>query len=179
MAVEAGRLPVARNPRFSKFDNDASPVLTLALSGPISIPELTEIADKLVKRELERSRGVGEVAIVGGVERTVNVWVDAERLASYRLPITAVRDALVRQNSDIPGGNVTGERREQVLRTMGRLSRAEAFNDITIARVDGTPVMIRDVGWAEDGSRCGRRQSSTTSQRCRSSARQSGRTRSR
>ncbi len=54
--------------------------------------------------------GVGEVAIVGGQERAINIWVDADRLAAYGIPITAVRDALVRQNADVPGGNVTADR---------------------------------------------------------------------
>ncbi|MGH7290514.1 MAG: efflux RND transporter permease subunit, partial [Myxococcota bacterium] len=73
-------------PIVSKFDNDSSPVLTIALSGSLSIRELTEIADKIVKRQIERSAGVGEVSIVGGLDRTINVWIDADRLASYGLP---------------------------------------------------------------------------------------------
>ena len=140
-------------PIVSKFDNDSSPVMTVALSGQVGIRELTEIADKVVKPELERAAGVGGVSIVGGLERTINVWVDADRLAAHELPITAVRDALQRQNADVPGGNVTGADREQVLRTMGRLTDPGAFNDIIIALVNGTPVRVRDVGYAEDGTR--------------------------
>lgn len=97
----------AEAPIVSKLDNDSAPVLTLALSADRSIRELTEIADKLIKVQLERSSGVGEVAIVGGLERAINIWVDADRLAAYRIPITAVRDAIVEQNAVAPGGNVT------------------------------------------------------------------------
>jgi hydrophobic/amphiphilic exporter-1 (mainly G- bacteria), HAE1 family len=140
-------------PVVSKFDNDSSPVLSLALSGELSIRELTEIADKLIRPRLERSAGVGQVSIVGGLERTINVDIDAEKLASLGLPITAVRDAIVRQNADVPGGNVTGQDREQVLRTMGRLRTPDAFNDIIVAVVNGTPIRIRDVGSAADGTR--------------------------
>ena len=99
-------------PIISKFNNDSSPVLTIALSGDRSVRELTELADKIVKPQLERSTGVGEVQIVGGLERAINIWVDADRLAAYRIPITSVADALRRQNSDIPGGNVTAGNRE-------------------------------------------------------------------
>jgi HAE1 family hydrophobic/amphiphilic exporter-1 len=140
-------------PTVSKFDNDSSPVLTLALSGDRSIRELTEIADKVVKPQLERSEGVGEVNIVGGLERTINVWVDADRLAALGVPITAVREAIVRQNSDVPGGNLTGAAQEQVLRTLGKLDNPEAFNDIIIAIINGAPIRIRDIGHAEDGTR--------------------------
>ncbi|HLO41139.1 MAG TPA: efflux RND transporter permease subunit, partial [Phycisphaerales bacterium] len=140
-------------PIISKFDNDSSPVLTIALSGDLSLRELTELADKVVKPQLERSIGVGEVQIVGGLERTINVWVDAERLAAYGIPVTDVRDAIERQNADVPGGNLTEPDREQVLRTMGKITDPRAFGEIIIAMVDGAPVRIKDVGYSEDGSK--------------------------
>src|SRR3954447_1353082 len=101
-------------PVVSKFNADSALVLTVALSGERSVRELTEIGDKVVKEQLERSKGVGQVDVVGGLERTINVWVDADKLAAYNLPITAVRDAIVAQNAEVPAGNLTGERREQV-----------------------------------------------------------------
>ncbi|MCK6477130.1 MAG: efflux RND transporter permease subunit [Phycisphaerales bacterium] len=154
VATVLRRLPdEAEPPIISKFDNDSSPVLTIALSGELSIRELTELADKIVRPQLERCSGVGEAQIVGGLERTINVWVDAERLAAYGIPITAVRDAIERQNADVPGGNITQPDREQVLRTMGKITDPAAFGDIIIAMVDGAPVRIRDIGRAEDGTR--------------------------
>ena len=147
-------LPAGTDPPIvQKSDNDSSPVLTVALSGNRPIRELTELADKAVKVRLERSSGVGEVAIVGGLERAINVWVDANRLAAYRLPITAVRDAIIRQNIDVPGGNVTAGSQEQMLRTLGRVADPKAFNDLVIATVNGTPIRVRDIGWAEDGTK--------------------------
>src|SRR5215475_5458896 len=76
----------AEPPIISKFDNDQTPVLTIALAGNRSHRELTELADKVVKVQIERSTGVGEVWIVGGLERAINVWVDADRLAAYHIP---------------------------------------------------------------------------------------------
>ena len=140
-------------PVISKFDNDQTPVLTLALSGDRPIRELTEWADKIVKVQIERSVGVGEVLIVGGLERAINIWIDADRLAAYQIPITAVRDALVRQNADVPGGNVTAGAQEQILRTMGRLADPRAFNELVIATRNGAPIRVRDVGAAEDGTK--------------------------
>ncbi len=140
-------------PTIAKADTDQSPILSLALSGARSQRELTEIADKIVKTQIERSAGVGEVNIFGGLERAINVWVDADRLAAYQIPITTVRDAVARQNANIPGGNVTGTLREQTLRTMGRLSDPKSFNDLVIATRNGSPVRVRDIGWAEDGTK--------------------------
>ncbi len=167
------RLPEdATPPVISKFDNDSSPILTIALSGERSLRELTELADKTVRVQLERTGGVGEVRVVGGLERAINVWIDADRLAAYQLPITAVRESLDRQNADLPGGNVTTDRQELTLRTMGRYSDPSAFENLVIAtrtaqsssgttdnrqpttdNTAGTPVRIRDVGRVEDGTK--------------------------
>src|SRR5215210_38062 len=140
-------------PVIAKFNNDTSPVLTIALSGNRDLRELTEIADKVVKVQLERSAGVGEVKLVGGLERAINIWVDPDRMEAYQIPITEVRDALVRQNTDVPGGNVTGSDREMTLRTMGRFTEAKDFNELVVRTVDAQPVRIRDLGYAEDGTK--------------------------
>jgi len=140
-------------PVVSKFDNDQAPVVTIALSGERSLRELTEIADKVARPQLERSAGVGEVRIVGGLPRAVNVWVDPDRLAAYQIPITNVRDALVRQNADLPGGNVTAGLNEASLRTMGRVAEPRSFNDLVVATLSGVPVRVRDIGYAEDGTK--------------------------
>lgn len=143
----------ATPPVVQKFDNDSSPVLTISLSGDRSIRELTELADKTARVQLERVGGVGEVRVVGGLDRAINIWIDAERLAAYQIPITAVRQALTRQNADIPGGNVNTGREELVLRTLGRYADARAFEDLVITTVEGSPVRLRDVGRVEDGTK--------------------------
>jgi HAE1 family hydrophobic/amphiphilic exporter-1 len=143
----------ATPPTISKFNNDSSPVLTIALSADRSVRELTELADKRVKVLLERAPGVGEVEVVGGLERAVNVWIDTDRLAAYKIPVTAVQEAIVRQNADAPGGNVDTGQRELPLRTMGRVVDAKAFNDIVVQTVGTTPVRVRDIGYAEDGTK--------------------------
>ena len=140
-------------PVVSKFDNDQAPVVTIALSGDRALRELTEVADKIVRPQLERSSGVGEVRIVGGLPRAVNVWVDPDRLAAYQIPITNVRDAVARQNADLPGGNVTAGLNEASLRTMGRIAEPRAFNDLVVATLNGVPVRVRDIGYAEDGTK--------------------------
>jgi hydrophobic/amphiphilic exporter-1 (mainly G- bacteria), HAE1 family len=140
-------------PTIAKSDTDQLPILSIALSGNRSQRELSEIADKIVKTQIERSAGVGQVDLVGDLARAINVWVDADRLAAYQLPITAVRDAVANQNANIPGGNVTGNLREETLRTMGRLRDPRAFNDLVIATRKGSPIRVRDVGWAEDGTK--------------------------
>lgn len=148
------RLPEdATPPVVQKFDNDSTPVLTISLSADRSLRELTELADKTVRVQLERVSGVGEVRVVGGLDRAINVWIDAERLAAYQISISQIRQALARQNADVPGGNVTTGREELVLRTLGRYTDPKQFDDLVIANVNGAPVRLRDVGRVEDGTK--------------------------
>ncbi len=154
VATVVRRLPDdATPPIVQKFDNDSAPVMTISLSGERSIRELTELGDKVARVQLERVSGVGEVRVVGGLQRAINVWIDADRLAAYQIPITAVRQALARQNADVPGGNVDTGREELVLRTLGRYSTARAFDDLVVANISGSPVRLRDVGRVEDGTK--------------------------
>jgi multidrug efflux pump subunit AcrB len=143
----------AQPPVISKFNADQSPSLSLALVSDRPLRELNELADKVIKEQLERSAGVGEVKINGGLERAINVSVDPDRLAAYQLPINAVYDAIVRQNADVPGGNVTSGLSETNLRTIGRMRNAEDFNDLVVTTINGAPVRIRDIGNAEDGTK--------------------------
>lgn len=145
--------PDVRPPVVSKFDNDSTPVMTVALSADRSLRELTEFANFTVKVQLERAGGVGAVNVVGGLDRAINVWVDAERLAAYHIPITQVRQALVRQNADVPGGNVESGRRELVLRTLGRYADPREMNNLVIANIEGSPIRLSDIGRVEDGTK--------------------------
>src|SRR5436309_11327495 len=145
--------PDVKPPVIGKFNNDSTPVISIALSGQRSLRELTEYGDKIVRPQLERAEGVGEVDVVGGLQRAINVWIDSERLAAYKLPITTVRNALQRQNADVTGGNVEAGRRELVLRTLGRFTDPRDMEELVIANINGAPIKIRDIGRVEDGTK--------------------------
>src|SRR5262245_7568567 len=147
------RLPEGIEPPVvSKFDNDSQPILTIAVSADRPLRELTEVADKRLKRVLERARGVGEIRLEGDRERTINVWIDADRLAAYDLPVEAVAAAIARQNADVPGGNVTDDNSERTLRPLGRVVDPASFETLMIARRNGVPIELRDVARVEDGT---------------------------
>src|SRR3954469_17155252 len=148
------RLPAEVDPPVvAKFNNDSQPVITVALYGDRSVRELSELADKVVKRQLERSKGVGEVQLIGQLERSMNVWADANKLVAYGIPITTVRDAIQRQNAEVPGGNLTGPTAERSMRIAGRLTNQEEFNELVVAVKNGVPIRIKDLGRAEDGTK--------------------------
>src|SRR5881394_3517276 len=95
-----------QQPRVDRFDPDAAPVLSIALTANKPVREVTEYADKILRRQLESVSGVGQVMVLGGRQRQVNVWLDADRLRAYNLTVTDVSRALQGQNIEIPGGRV-------------------------------------------------------------------------
>jgi len=138
-------------PVIVKFDIDAAPVMTVAVSGNRDLREITKIADDQVKQVLETVNGVGAVAIVGGRKRAVNVYLNPSRMEGFGLSVPQVRAALQAQNLEIPGGRVETGTRELVLRTMGRMPSVDEFQRLIVANIGGRPIMVRDIGWVENG----------------------------
>jgi HAE1 family hydrophobic/amphiphilic exporter-1 len=137
-------------PIVDKFETDAMPVATLAVSGRRDFREVTEIARRRIKERIETVSGVGAVSLVGGRTRAINVVLDTAKLASYSLSVADVADALRRQSIEVPGGRLDQGPRELVLRTLGRLNSAREFQELIVANRDGYLVRIRDIGRAED-----------------------------
>jgi HAE1 family hydrophobic/amphiphilic exporter-1 len=152
VSVLAATLPPGTDPpKVEKFNLDATPVVTIAVSGRRSLREVTEIAKKLIKEDLEGVTGVGAVILVGGQTRAVNVIADPNKLRGREVSVEDVRQALVRQNLELPGGKVHSGGREEVLRTIGRVREVRDFEDIIIAQRNNYPLRIRDVARVEDG----------------------------
>ncbi|MFM7740154.1 MAG: efflux RND transporter permease subunit, partial [Planctomycetota bacterium] len=81
-----GRFPVGTDPPLiDKFDIDAAPVMTLAVSGRRNFQEVTEIARKQIKEQLETVSGVGAVTLVGGRSRAINIYLNTNQLFAYQL----------------------------------------------------------------------------------------------
>ncbi len=140
-------------PVIRKQDTDSSPILTLAVSGNRDPRELYVLADLYVKNVIESAPGVGQVTISGAAERAVQVSIESRRLAAYGLSIMQIREAIERQNADIPGGRVDAGFRELTLRTLGRFHDANDFPDMVVATVGGTPLRLRDLGTVTDSSK--------------------------
>jgi multidrug efflux pump subunit AcrB len=137
-------------PLIQKFDPDSVPVLAIALSGPAPIRDITEFADKKLRRRLESISGVGQATIVGGRARQINVVVDTEKLTSLGLTTAQLVGALQTQNVQIPGGRVEQGLRDLSLRTYGRVGAPQEFSSISIMTRNGYPVKVGDVARIED-----------------------------
>ena len=153
VAAAISRLPRdTLPPVITKQDPQSDPILTLLVSGPISRRELTEIADKQVRRAIQTVDGVGSVDLNGGQGRQIRVLLDAQKLTAHNFTVLDVRDALQRENIEAPGGRMITGPQELGLRTLGRVSSAEQFGEIVIGTRAGTPVRVRDVAQVEDGA---------------------------
>ncbi|MBU2574194.1 MAG: efflux RND transporter permease subunit [Elusimicrobia bacterium] len=137
-------------PVIGKFDVGAIPVLNVVVYGNRDLIDLTHIARKKIKENIETVSGVGAVDIVGGREREIHLIVNPLKLSAMSLSIKQVKDAITQQNIEIPGGKVEQKDKEFVLRTLGRIKDVKDFGDIVITSINGAPVRVSDIGRVED-----------------------------
>lgn len=151
VATVIRRLPDdIETPVITKVDFDAIPVLTLAVTGPRDLKEISEIARLKIKEAIENVNGVGSVIPMGNWLRAVNVILDLDRLQAYGIPISRVKAALATQNVEIPSGRIDRGDSEQVLRTLARIEKVEDFNNIIVSTVNGRQITLGDIGRVED-----------------------------
>ena len=140
----------AEPPVIEKIETDAAPILTIALSGNSSVREITEFADKVLKRQLEATFGVGQIQLIGGRERQINVEIDSAKLAAVGLTAADVVRALQSQNVQVPGGRVEAGVRDLTLRTYGRVEEPKKFAEVAIVSRGGYTIRIGDVATVKD-----------------------------
>jgi len=148
-----GRLPVdAEPPVVSKADADSSPIIFLNIqSEQRSLLELTSIADNIFKERLQTINGVSSIMVWGSKRYSMRLWISPERLSAYQLTPLDVRNALLRENIELPSGSVEGANTELTVRTLGRLTTPEEFNNLIVKEENGRIVRFRDIGFAELG----------------------------
>ncbi len=138
-------------PTVTKLDPDAAPILYISLVTERPIREATEIADKQVKRQIESISGVGQVLLLGGRPRQLNIWLDPLKLRAEGLTAVDVQRALASQNVQIPGGSIETGPSQITLRIKGRVESPTAMSQIVLKNVGGRSITIADVGRVEDG----------------------------
>jgi HAE1 family hydrophobic/amphiphilic exporter-1 len=138
-------------PVVSKVDPDASPILLVTLSSRGSIRDTTELADKRVRRQIESINGVGQVNILGGKKRQINVWLDPVKLQATGLTAVDVEIALAAQNLSVPGGQIETGPKSLSLRVEGRVDDVAKIGRIIIKESQDHPTRIDDVARVDDG----------------------------
>ena len=143
----------AEPPTITKADADASPIVFMTINSERrDLLDLTSIADNTFKERLQTIPGVSGIQIWGSKDYAMRMWMDPIRLAAYGLTPLDVQNALNRENVELPSGRIEGTSTELSVRTMGRLSTVEEFNNLIIREQDGQKIRFRDIGYAELGA---------------------------
>ena len=137
-------------PTISKADADATPIMQIAVrSANRSLMELSEIAELTVKERLQTIPDVSSVDIWGEKRYSMRLWLDPVKMAGYGVTPLDVRNAVDRENVELPSGSIEGDTKELSIRTMGLMSTAQEFNDLIIKEENGNIVRFSDIGYAE------------------------------
>ncbi len=139
-------------PTVSKADADASPIMFVAIkSDKRTLLELSEIAELTFKEQLQTISGVSAIMIWGEKRYSMRIWIDPAKLAGYQLTPLDVRNAISRENIELPSGSIEGNTTELTIRTLGLMTTPEEFNNLIIKQYGDQVVRVRDIGRAELG----------------------------
>ena len=137
-------------PTVSKADADATPILMVAIqSDKRSLLELSEIADLTVKEQLQTISDVSSVSIWGEKRYSMRLWLDPAKMAGYGVTPMDVKNAIDKENIELPSGSIEGNTTELTIRTLGLMHTAEEFNSLIIKRSDNRIIRFRDIGTAD------------------------------
>ncbi len=137
-------------PIVSKADADANPILMITVKSPKrSLLELSEIAELTFKEQLQTVSGVSAVNIWGEKRYAMRIWLDPQKLAGYQMTPLDVRNAIERENVELPAGSIEGNTTELTIRTLGLMTTAEEFNSLILKQSGDQLIRVRDIGRAE------------------------------
>ena len=137
-------------PTVSKADADATPILMVAIqSDKRSLLELSEIADLTVKEQLQTISDVSSVSIWGEKRYSMRLWLDPVKMAGYGVTPMDVKNAIDRENVELPSGSIEGNTTELTIRTLGLMHTAEEFNNIIVKQNGSRIIRFRDIGTAD------------------------------
>ncbi len=142
----------ADEPRITKADSDADPVMRVAItSDRMSPAEITDYAERFIVDRLATLDGVAQVQIYGSRRYAVRIWLDRRAMAARNLTVDDVETALRRNNVELPAGELESAARQFAIRTDGRLSDVEQFRNLVVDRVAGYPIRLADIARVERG----------------------------
>lgn len=151
VSVARSRLPQDVDPpTVSKADADAIPIVFLNIkSDKRNLLDLSDIAQNVFKERLQTISGVSQVNIWGERRYSMRLWMDPNKLAAYNITPIDVRNTLTKENIELPSGRIEGDKTELTVRTLGRLTTQNDFNDLIIKESNQNIVRFKDLGYAE------------------------------
>ena len=137
-------------PTVSKADADATPILMVAIqSDKRSLLEISEIADLTVKEQLQTIPDVSSVEIWGEKKYSMRLWLDPIKMSGYGITPMDVKNAVDKENVELPSGSIEGDNTELAIRTLGLMHTADEFNNLIIKEDNNRIIRFSDIGRAE------------------------------
>lgn len=141
------------SPIVQKVSPSDTPIMVLTVTGDRDIKEMTEICRQDVKTFLQSINGVGQINIMGGRFREIQIDLDMDRINQYGLSVNQIFSSVDAQNTEVPIGRITGRDTEHSIRSTGRLNSVEEFRNIVVAQQGASQIYLRDIANVYDGSK--------------------------
>ncbi len=140
-------------PIIDKFDASAAPIISYGIvsrNGHLNISDLRSLIDDEIKPLVERVDGVGQVSVVGGLEREIQVRVDNAKLALFNLSLGQVGQAIRSENLNLPAGRITQQNYDFLIRTKAEFQQVDEINRVIVANPGGSPIYLKDIATVVD-----------------------------
>jgi HAE1 family hydrophobic/amphiphilic exporter-1 len=145
-----------QEPIIDKFDASAAPIVSYGIisrGGRLSTVDLRQLIDDEIRPRIERIDGVGQVQVVGGLEREIKVKVDVDKLSLFNLSLAQVGQAIRAENLNLPAGRVTQQSYDFLIRTKAEFKDVDEINRVIVANLGGNPVYLRDLAAVSDSTK--------------------------
>jgi multidrug efflux pump len=150
-AVNALPQDIDAPPSVAKQDSDSDPILFMQIqSNKRTLLELSDIAENVIQERLQTVAGISSINL-RGQRFAMRLWFDPAKLSAYRLTIQDVKNALDRENIELPGGKVRGNTTEMTVKAYGKLTTEDDFNNLIVLQDAGRTIRLKDVGYATLG----------------------------
>ena len=140
-------------PVVSKADANADNIITLTVSSNTrNITQVNDYAENVLQEALQTIPGVSQINLQGQRQYAMRLWIDPNKLSALNLASTDIRDALARENVELPAGKISGNSTEVTVRALGKLVTEKDFNDLIIRADSNRVIRLSDIGYAVLGS---------------------------
>ena len=138
-------------PTVSKSNPDDTPIITVGVSGPFARQLLADVARYQLQDALTTIEGVGQVQMMGYLDRAVRIWVDADKLIATSTTVTDITTALKNQHVTSSGGQMTNGQKAIDVRVLGEAADLDTIRNIVIKKVGTSIIHLSDVALVQDG----------------------------
>ncbi len=148
-AVRLLPLDIDALPTVTKSDANSDAILALTIqSNTKNILQISDYAENIIAERLQTIPGVSSIQVWGQKKYAMRIWMDPAKLAAFKLTPLDIRQALDRENVELPGGKIEGDKTELTVRTIGKFTTEESFNNLILVENQEKSVRLKDIGYA-------------------------------